>query len=305
LLHLDDLDIKIMRELASPASPQWNVRESYSNIARKLGVDEETVRLRIKRAKDRGFLPSWRMMVNPKLIGYEVAGLDLEVADEEKKIEVISKIKHIDGVTNIADFRGKGVVVTLYYNSEELLKEKVAMIESICGSPILALWKSRFPKPDVRMENIDWEIVEAMREDARRDLGEVASSLGVSLRTVQRRLAALREGRAVYLSGVPNVDVVGGVMCNFLVYFKDPRKKAGADNLIQSTFSRIGASDTSPEQYTVFGMSCENLSEVDGVLSKLKAMDGVTSVRMRIMKDLIFAQDWIRDQIAMRLSETV
>ncbi len=51
VLNLDDLDMRIIRELGGSRPTQWNVRESYSNIARKLGVDEETVRMRVNRAE--------------------------------------------------------------------------------------------------------------------------------------------------------------------------------------------------------------------------------------------------------------
>jgi len=58
LHRFDDLDVRIIKELASPASPQWNVKQTYSNIARRLGVDEETVRRRLKRAEERGVIPA-------------------------------------------------------------------------------------------------------------------------------------------------------------------------------------------------------------------------------------------------------
>lgn len=73
------------------SSPKWNVRESYSNISRKLGVDEETVRMRVNRAKERGFLPAWRVMVNPLLINCQEANLDLEVRNEQDKGDAISR----------------------------------------------------------------------------------------------------------------------------------------------------------------------------------------------------------------------
>ena len=302
MLHLDDLDVRIIKELGSPSSPQWNVRESYSNISRKLGVDEETVRMRVKRAKERGFLPAWRMMVNPRLIGCEAAGLDLEVDDEERKAGVVSQITLVDGVTNLADFRGRGLSATLYYENDESLGRKVRLIEAICGGERSAMWKSFFPRPEVRMRRVDWMIVGALREDARKDLEGVSKALGVSTRTVQRRLTAMKEGKAVYLSGAPNPDAVGGLMCNFLVFCPDPRKKRAADRTVYSMFRRIGGSDTSPEQYSTFGMSCENLAQADDVLSRLRSIDGVGSVRMRIMKRLIVVQDWLKDEIEKRVA---
>jgi DNA-binding Lrp family transcriptional regulator len=301
LLNLDDLDFKIFRELGGSSSPKWNVRESYSNISRKLGVDEETVRMRVNRAKERGFLPAWRVMVNPLLINCQEANLDLEVRNEQDKGDAISKIKGLDGVNAIVDFRDKEILVMVYYEDGESLARKVQQIESICGSPKLALWNNRFLKPDVQMRHLDWRIIDALREDAWRDLEDVATSLDVSVRTVLRRLSALTEGKAVYLSRPPNVNVVGGLMCNFLVFCSDPGKKRAADYVIHSTFSRIGASDTSPEQFSNFGISCENFSEADKVMERMKAIDGVQSVRMRVVKEIIVVQDWLRNQIAMRV----
>lgn len=305
MLNLDDLDFRIIRELGGSSSPQWNVRESYSNIAKKVGVDEETVRMRVKRARERGFLPAWRVMVNPLLIGCREANLDLEVKDEEHKTDAISKIKDVDGVHAIIDFRGKEIVLQFYYRDDESLAEKVRLVESICGSEKMALWNNPFLTPDASLKTLDWKIIDAMREDAWRDLDEVSKSLGVSSRTVQRRLTALVEGKAVYLSRPPNANVVGGLMCNFYVFCPDPNKKRTVDYQIHSTFTRIGASETSHEQFSNFGISCENFADADRVVEKMKAIDGVETVRMRVIKDIYTSQDWIKGQIAAQLqSET-
>ncbi|MGH9917742.1 MAG: AsnC family transcriptional regulator, partial [Nitrososphaerales archaeon] len=268
-MNLDDLDTRIIRELGGSSSPLWNVRESYSNIARKLGVDEETVRTRVNRAKERGFLPAWNMMVNPLLINCRAGNLDLEVREEEHKGDAISKIKTLDGANSIVDFRGKEILVGMYYEDEESLARKVRQIESICGSAKLAFWNSPFPRPYIQMNHLDWRIIDAMREDARRDLEDVARSLNVSSRTVQRRLTAMKEGRAVYLSRPPNVNVVGGLMCNFLVFFSDRDKKRVADEEIHATFNRIGASGTSANLLSAYGMFYENFAEADKATEKL------------------------------------
>ena len=300
LLSLDDLDMKIIKELGGSRPPLWNVRESYSNISKRLGVDEETVRMRVNRAKERGFLPTWLVMVNPLLINCREAHLAKEVREEARKADGIFKIKILDGVYYIDDFRGREIMVGMYYENGKSLTRSVERIETICESQKLALWDSPFQRPDLQMNRLDWRIIDAMGQDARRDLDEVAKLLRISARTVQRRLSAMVEGRAVYLSRPPNVNVVGGLMCNFLVFCPDRDKKRAADEAILSTISRIGATDTSPEEYSTFGISCENFAEADKVTEKIKAIDGVESVRMRIVKDIIFVEDWLRYQIAMR-----
>jgi hypothetical protein len=115
--------------------------------------------MRVRRAKERGFLPAWRMMVNPRLIGCEASGLDLEVDEEERKSTVVSQIRLVEGVTNIVDFRGRGLLVNLYYENDGSLGRRVRLIESICGGPKSAMWKSIFPKPEMSVRKVDWMIV--------------------------------------------------------------------------------------------------------------------------------------------------
>jgi len=300
---LDDLDVRIIKELGSPGTFQWNVRESYSNIARKLSVDEETVRKRLKRAKELGPLPGWRMMVNPHLIGCEAASLDLDVEDEEKKDETIAKIRRVDGVIKILDFRGKGLQVTLYYQNGDALRTKTELIRTICGSKELTFWKLGFPRSDIRMTKTDWKIVEAMQGDARRNLGDVSDCIGVSARTIERRLTLMKDGRAVYLQGAPNFRMIVGVSCVFLVFCRDEEKKREVDKLVVAELHRNEFSDTSSRQYSKFVGLLDNASEADDITRWIKSLDGVNSVKMGIMKELILVQDWLGEEIGKHLAD--
>jgi DNA-binding Lrp family transcriptional regulator len=91
-----------MRELASPASFRWDIRESYASIGKKLGVDAETVRKKVKRAQELGFLERWRLIPNPDVLGRESSGIHLDVDDEERKPVVIQQVRLVDGVVLIA-----------------------------------------------------------------------------------------------------------------------------------------------------------------------------------------------------------
>jgi DNA-binding Lrp family transcriptional regulator len=303
LHHPDDLDIRIMKELGSPASPQWNVRESYAKIGKKLGVDEETVRKRIKRAKELGSLSPWLMKVNPRLIGCQAAGLDVEVEDEDGKAEALSKIRALQGVVTILDFQGRGLMLVLYYQDEASLNSLASRVGSICGAPSWTTWRMTFPSPEIKMKRIDWEIVRTMADDARMDLEEVANRTGVTVRTVQRRLAEIMAGRAVYLSGTPYYDAIAGQTCHFLVFCPDQGKKRAVDELALSEVKRLERSETSSKQYSVFVVLCENPADASRTLGWLKGLDGVEKVRMGVMKGAIHVQDWLGSEIVSRISK--
>ena len=298
--RLDDLDVRIIKELGNPTSPQWNVRETYSSIAKRIGVDEETVRRRLKRAEELGSLPGWRMMVNPRLIGCEAASIDLEVEDEGKKDKAIAETARVDGVIKILDFRGRGLQVTLYHQSEEALKRKTELIGSICGTSERTVWGLGFPRPDVRMTVTDWKIVGAMLGDVRRSLDGVSKSVGVSVRTVERRLTSMAEGRAVFLQGVPNFRLFVGISCVFLVFCPDGKKKSVADEIVLSKVRRTELSNTGSRQYSTFVMIFDNISEADDTLKWIRGLDGVESVKMGIMKELVVMQDWLGREIGRR-----
>lgn len=53
---------------------QWSVRESYASIAKRVGVDEETVRKRINRQEKLGAIQGWSAVIHPNLIGCKGRG---------------------------------------------------------------------------------------------------------------------------------------------------------------------------------------------------------------------------------------
>lgn len=271
-------------------------------MARKLGIDEETVRKRFKRAKELGSLPGWRMMINPRLVGWEAANLDLEVIHEGSKAEAISRARRLEGVTTVLDFQGRGMMVMLYYRNDASLNGLVERVSSISGTSRPVVWKQVFSRPDVEMKKVDWKIIDEMAEDARRDLQEIAGLVGASVRSVQRRLAAMTEGKAIYLVGTPNYHAIAGLVCNFLVFCPDENKKRAVDRSIASEVRRVERSDASPKQHSMFVVACENPFEADKTLKWMRSLDGVEWVRMGVMRELIHVPDWLKVQIARGLS---
>ena len=142
----DDLDIRIIRALASPSSFQWDVRISYALVAAGLEVDAETVRNRLRHMNDVRFLRGWQLILNPGLLGREAAIVELRVGDSESKPEVISRLKMLEGVMLIDDFYGKELAVTTLYENPAALERQVHLFASLCGSPTPASWRLGFSR---------------------------------------------------------------------------------------------------------------------------------------------------------------
>lgn len=97
-LVLDDVDRKIIDEL------QRNGRESYKNIARKLGVSDGTVRLRTERMIKNDYL---RITASVNPLYFEnsliaMVGINLEERANTDMMEKISKVSGVQSVINVS-----------------------------------------------------------------------------------------------------------------------------------------------------------------------------------------------------------
>jgi DNA-binding Lrp family transcriptional regulator len=299
---LDELDIRLLADLGSPFSRQWNVRRSYADLAKQLDSDEETIRLRLNRARERGYMPRWRIRFNPGLIGHHPAGIDLTVGRNRSKARAISQLRRVAGVVLVVESLGNDLFIEHWYSSDPDLDQTRRRVSSIAGAPLRDVWKGYVDQPSIELRLIDWRILGVMHMDARADLTAVAASLGVTVRTVHRRIRAMIEGKAIMLDGTPDVSKLKGLVCDFLIHSSDARTKRAADAELQHQVSRIGMADTSPEDYSIIGVACRNLAEADQIHATLKRLYRVNTVRMEIVRKFIPVTVWLSGQIRTRSS---
>jgi DNA-binding Lrp family transcriptional regulator len=86
-----------------------------AGIAKKLGVDEETVRTRINRLQRSGRFQGWQLILNLHLIGLELASVLLDVDDSATKKTVFAIMtdyenfpKYFPAVKSISNVRREG-----------------------------------------------------------------------------------------------------------------------------------------------------------------------------------------------------
>jgi DNA-binding Lrp family transcriptional regulator len=292
-----------MRELESPVSLQWNVRESLSSIAKKVKVDEETVRRRVDQMRRAGILIGWQLVVNPHLIGRESASLELDVKSGSPKNQVIDQMKLIDGVISILNFEGSSVQVGIYYKHERALAKQISLMESICGAKHSMFWNVAFPPCELKMTKTDWVLLEILRKNPRRKLAEIAADASLSTRTVNRRMNLMVEQYAFFLHALIDLKKVGGLAYRLLLQTKDPDKKAKIDDTVSSKIGdNLQWSYTFSDEYSMFALYCENVTQARDISDFVRNVDGISAVRMDIIENQVTIRDWIDDEIAMKIS---
>lgn len=300
IYRVDDLDIRIFREVANPSIPHGGVMETYTEIAAIVGVDEETVRRRLRRVESMDSLPKWKIMINPYVIGFKAVNVLLRVGDEIRKTDAIAELSRIDGIVKILNFRGRKILLSLYYRDTNSLNKKIEAMSSICNCQKPIVWELIFPEPEIRMMRIDWKIIGFMLQDVRKSIKSVSESIGVSVRTVERRLNKINEEHVLYLQGTPNLRLLAGISCVFIVFCEDESDKHVVDNTILHTANRIKLANTSSRHYSTFTARFDNLAEADDLSDWIGGLKGVQSVSMNIIKELFVVQKWLQNEVFKR-----
>ena len=294
-----ELTVNIMRELSITPS-HWNVKRSYSEVAKKLGVDEETVRSRVQSLRNSGFLLGWRLILNAKLLGRESSILAIELHDIKKKEKAIAQISRMTGVVLIQSFYGKTLQVTVFSESEEELGRQMKKITSISGGEIFTRWKVKLPRCNHKPKSIDWMIIGALLKNADKKIPEIARELKVSAKTVKRRVSMMMESSAFFLQPILDLKKVAGVLpCQLLVQCTEA-KKSMIDDLITSKFERIVFGLTDSTTHSIFTIICVNLAEAQSILKEVQKEEGVTLAKIEIIEELMYVHDWLAKEVGSR-----
>ena len=136
---VDDIDLSILNVLESDASA------SFSDLARKLKLNESTVRKRVLALKDKKIIKKFSISIDPQKIGFNtiaIIGIDV---DPPKLLEVAQKICGITEMKSVATSTGDHMIMCEVWakDCKALLKissekiEKIDGIKKICPAIIL------------------------------------------------------------------------------------------------------------------------------------------------------------------------
>lgn len=276
---MDRLDIGVLRELLldeNTLTLQTDVRKPFRDIAKKLRVDDDTVRNRIRGMEDVGLIRGWKLGLNPTLFGYQAEYVWVDVNPPADKEEVIRAARRVPRVIGIQVYFDDVIGVSLAYARREELDKEILRLRDAAHSRSNVTAKTPFLPCRLRLTDTDWVIVKSLRRDPRKSYLEVAKGLGISRRTVKRRAERMIRGRALWM--LPELDLrrlEGGVLASLSVYYP-PEAKQGVDRQIYERYGEycIYAQSTLPERGW-FLFIVPNLAVAKEVQLWASALEGV------------------------------
>jgi len=128
--RIDDLDLKILSELAQDASI------SVPKLSKKISVNASVVYSRIKRLVKRGLIKKFTIVINDEALGFGVKALTGINMDSKLRDNVLNELFKIPEVREVAEVNGRfDILVTMTSRSldemHQLISEKVGRIEGV------------------------------------------------------------------------------------------------------------------------------------------------------------------------------
>jgi DNA-binding Lrp family transcriptional regulator len=192
---LDAKDVRIFCEIAFKGLDYDSFtdrRVSPLAIGRKLGLDEKTVRVRVKKMEDDGFIKYYQVM--PSLALFQLKNTNtyrFEALNIATKRRVIEYIQELPFIVEAIDYLGQVVSVSISGTSSEEIDQVASGLASrfelykwILGSRIIR-------EPVSVADRLDWQIIQELRYDALSGVKELSESLSITPRMIEYRIKKL------------------------------------------------------------------------------------------------------------------
>jgi len=306
---VDSLDLRVCREFFRDRTGpllQSDFRKSYRSIARKLRVDEVTVRNRIKRVQQSGFLKGWQLIVNPGLLGVRFAQLWFDVRPPSAKDDLIRKLSLMHGVLAISDSYGSSLALVMMYEGEISAKKEFELIASMSNAQSLVRANIPFPGCAIELTHSDWRIIKALQTDPRQSYSVISRKVGMSQKTVKRRLQRMIEEKALFVIPSWNPKALdGAIIADLVVFYANPGSKADLDQRIASQFDELLISSRlSDIEHGFFNLMISNISKAKEILAWVNEQPGVGKAFIELVQDRIEVYESLNEPVDKKLTES-
>jgi Lrp/AsnC family transcriptional regulator, leucine-responsive regulatory protein len=219
MVNLDLKDRKILFELDT------NSRQSFHDIAKKVGLSKDGVMYRIDKLQKEGIIQSYQTLIDVGKLGYISFRLYLKLQNmtPEKETELIDYFKQQKIVTWIASMEGD-YELALWVLTKSVAEMNVLWknIHKNYGNYIAKHWLAIFTKvsyyprvflinkesnleeylfitepDDQHIDDIDTSLLRHMAPNARIPILELAKLLGITAKTVSTRIRSLEKRKII------------------------------------------------------------------------------------------------------------
>jgi len=224
----------------------------------------------------------------------------------DRVIEELSKDKNTFKMVSTSDdyLYIYGILQDISYMSEY-----VENIPEVAGIDTPEVFLPSVPKTsqneDFELKRTDYEIINSLHQDSRKSLSQVADELGVSTKTVRRRIDKMEEAGAIdyTISWYPiySDDFIGILHCKVLEGKRDQKLSDVKNTYFPNVFETEKASNH-PEKVLIDTWA-NTLEKIQNIRSELHSKEYFGSIKSRMFYDIEYFETWKDELLKERAKE--
>ncbi len=208
-------------------------------ISRKLGLDEKTVRLRIKKMEEEEFIKYYQAIPNVALFGLKsLVYYRFEAPDVASKYEALKTFQREAPAIEIGDWVGSHFAALLAGPSVEKVEETAHLLGerlNLGVSPTPGGSRSAI-NPSLSLNQLDWQILGRLRYNALCSSKEIVKGLSITPRMADYRISKLLNSRVFFVKAMINPQRQQGIIFYGLILLMDEAKQ---DSLLKDLRERF------------------------------------------------------------------
>jgi DNA-binding Lrp family transcriptional regulator len=289
---LDAKDVRIFCEIAFKGLDYDSFtdrRVSPLAIGRKLGLDEKTVRVRVKKMEDDGFIKYYQAM--PNLALFQLKNMNtyrFEALNIATKHRVIQYIQELPFIVEAIDYLGQILSVSISGTSSEEIDQ---VASGLANRFELYKWilGSRIMKESVSVaDRLDWQIIQELRYDALSGVKELSESLSMTPRMVEYRIKKLLGSGMLLVRAITNSQKQQGLIFYELEMSVDETKQYEVIKRLSEIYAeKLWSVRTLAAGVVLGNFFAFTLAEPEEAYVNTLKLEGVRSCSLFIFKETI------------------
>jgi len=306
---MDAKDVRIFCEMAFKGLDYDSFtdrRVSPLAIGRKLGLDEKTVRVRVNKMEEDGFIKYYQAM--PSLVLFNLNRINsyrFEAVNIVTKHRVIEDLPGVPYIIEAIDYLGQVISVSIAGTTSEHIEGVVAKLANRFELSRMILGKHSLKEPALLPDKLDWQIIQKLRYDALSSLKDLSESLSVTPRMIEYRITKLLDSGALQIRAIINTQKQEGLIFYELeMLIDEPRQFEVVKKLSEMYGEKLWSVRTSATVGVLlanfFGFT---LAEPEDAAVNALRLEGVRSCSIFIFKETIEPQrpNWMDNLIEQKI----
>jgi DNA-binding Lrp family transcriptional regulator len=308
---LDAKDVRIFCEIAFKGLDYDSFtdrRVSPLAIGRKLGLDEKTVRVRVKKMENDGFIKYYQVM--PSLALFQLKNMNtyrFEALNIATKHRLVKYIQELPFIVEASDYLGQVASISISGTSSEEIDQVAAglvnrfeLYKWILGSRIIK-------EPVSIADRLDWQIIQELRYDALSGVKELSESLSITPRMIEYRIKKLLGSGMVLVRAIINSQKQQGLIFYELEMSVDETKQYDVIKRLSEIYAeKLWSVRTLAAGVLLGNFFAFTLAEPEEVYVNTLKLEGVRSCSLFIFKETIEPKrpNWIDGLIKQEIAQS-